>query len=526
VVGALVVAAALATVSPGAVAAGPGTHSNPATTGTGQGTKHMTRHRGPAINLRTPAAVKRYLRSRGFDPRTFVIQIGRRNYAGPNCPGRGWHCTRATRVFQLAAAGGSNVGECTGQAPPGPGATQSCVIMQSSPTGNDATCSEQTDSPAADETCDISQTSDGGDNHAVASQAADNQIHGSTQTAQQKIRIRQTSGSGQNVATWQQTIHFVSQDHVPSSAESQDGHQVSLIDQTSSSGDSSSKGTQFEHFSQDAHGTSDITQAQNTNESPFTGPPEPAPLPTPLVAPTDCHPDPTFPANLETQPHICALVSQDSGSGRLSSDVNQMMHLQLNAHADGTITQTQGRTDGGLDLGVDQHSHGLATNHNTQHEHFQANGAAHVNLRQFQHGPLSHDGSPDPDQSDNPNDRADADQMSKLEESGTSQPTLDSLLIDDLTLLANDESALLDALSQPLLPLPLQEEGNVSEQDSTGSLHYSTSGNATGSTDFSTDTGHATDRESGPAITIDSFCGGLDPPPSSTGTCTSGPPTD
>ena len=33
------------------------------------------------------------------------------------------------------------------------------------------------------------------------------------------------------------------------------------------------------------------------------------------------------------------------------------------------------------------------------------------------------------------------------------------------------------------------------EQDSSGGLHYSTTGNATGSTDFSTNTGHAKDTE-------------------------------
>src|SRR5205085_6060237 len=187
------------------------------------------------------------------------------------------------------------------------------------------------------------------------------------------------------------------------------------------------------------------------------------------------------------------------------------------------ITQNQGLPVGGEDLGVDQHSTGLATNQNAQHEHFQANGATPVNLKQFQHGPVAGNGSPDPNQDVNPNDRADFDQKSKLEATGTSQPTNDTLLIPDSTLLANDENALLSALAETLPSLvPLQEEGDVLEQDSSGGLHYSTTGNATGSTDFSTNTGHAKDTESGPVITIVSECGGFDPPHS--GTCTSGPP--
>ena len=53
-------------------------------------------------NLATRAAVIRYVRSRGIDPTGLVIQRGARNYAGPNCPGKSWNCTRATKVVQIA----------------------------------------------------------------------------------------------------------------------------------------------------------------------------------------------------------------------------------------------------------------------------------------------------------------------------------------------------------------------------------------------------------------------------------------
>jgi hypothetical protein len=388
--------------------------------------------------------------------------------------------------------------------------------MQGASSGKTARCVESSDAPDANQLCEITQTSMTGDNNAYADQSIHNELQGSTQNGQQRIRITQTSSSGQNLATWSQTVHFMSQDQSGPTTQTQDGHQFAIILQKSTSGNSTSQGTQFEHITADAHdGT--IQQNQNTGPSPFT------------LSEQDCHRDSSTPAAaLITMPNTCAFVTQEgltTGSktaGTLRSDINQMNHLQLNAHSDGNITQTQGRFNGGLDLGVEQHSTGVATNHNSQHEHFQANGATKANLQQFQHGPVAGNGSPDPNQDDNTSDRADFDQKSKLQANGTSQPTLDTLLIDDATLLANDENALLSALGAPLLPVPLEGGGNMLEQDSTGGLHYSTSGNATGSTDFSTNTGHATDTESGPIITIESQCGSFDPP--NTGTCTSGPP--
>jgi hypothetical protein len=41
-------------------------------------------------NLRTRAGAARYLRAIGVNPHHFVIQRGVRNYAGANCPGKGW----------------------------------------------------------------------------------------------------------------------------------------------------------------------------------------------------------------------------------------------------------------------------------------------------------------------------------------------------------------------------------------------------------------------------------------------------
>ena len=39
------------------------------------------------VNLSTNAGARYYLRAIGLDPRKVVIQHGRKNYAGPSCPG-------------------------------------------------------------------------------------------------------------------------------------------------------------------------------------------------------------------------------------------------------------------------------------------------------------------------------------------------------------------------------------------------------------------------------------------------------
>ena len=65
------------------------------------------------LDLSSMAKIRHYLRSIGVDPRDVVIQRGHRNYAGPHCPGKGWNCTRATRVVQIATASGQNQFKCT-----------------------------------------------------------------------------------------------------------------------------------------------------------------------------------------------------------------------------------------------------------------------------------------------------------------------------------------------------------------------------------------------------------------------------
>src|SRR5438105_14773707 len=84
-----------------------------------------------------------------------VRQVGLRNYAGPNCPGKGWNCTTSTRVLQVATDDGENVVQCYGgtAGPPGSG---SCVIDQHG-TFNTAACVDRSKAPAPGQSCRVSQ---------------------------------------------------------------------------------------------------------------------------------------------------------------------------------------------------------------------------------------------------------------------------------------------------------------------------------------------------------------------------------
>ena len=140
-----------------------------------------------AINLSTNAGVKQYLRSLGISPRGVVIQRGARNYAGPNCPGKGWNCTRSQRVVQIATPaarvrGGAGTRSFFAKPPPPP------------PPVNVAKCSRTTGSS---QSCSVTQDAVAG---ASNSAQVDETITQSGQTlnGSQDAQITQTSVSGTN----------------------------------------------------------------------------------------------------------------------------------------------------------------------------------------------------------------------------------------------------------------------------------------------------------------------------------------
>jgi len=96
-------------------------------------------------DLSTLPEIASYLRSQGVNLKKVVIQRGARNYAGPNCPGMTWHCTRAAGIVVQAAQSGVNRFECTPVADREPGTVEptTCVLFQWNVEGNNhATCRE------------------------------------------------------------------------------------------------------------------------------------------------------------------------------------------------------------------------------------------------------------------------------------------------------------------------------------------------------------------------------------------------
>jgi hypothetical protein len=152
------------------------------------------------VELSTKAGVAKYLRSIGMNPRGVVIQRGLRNYAGPNCPGRRWTCTRSTRVFQIAKAGGTNKSECTPSVAVPSEEEPGCVIEQHNTDGNnDARCIQETNELPAVQDCMILQTNVNGNNRATVVQKVD-QNNDPNQSSSQSSRIDQQNLAGDNDA--------------------------------------------------------------------------------------------------------------------------------------------------------------------------------------------------------------------------------------------------------------------------------------------------------------------------------------
>ena len=399
----------------------------------------LAANRVPTIDFAKRQSIVRHLRSLGIDPRAVVFQRGKRNYAGPNCPGRDWNCTTATQVVQLASHnGGENHAVCKGE-----NATletpNKCVIVQGSLTesgNNHAVCIMRSHSPDATQSCEITQATATGRNHATAHQSVENTVQGtqqntppgSEQNARQEIQITQDTASGRNIAEWSSRAKFASH-HRNGGAQDQDVHQVALITQRAqdvtiggetipATGDSRSAGGQAHDLIAHAQGGA-ITQDQNQKPSPFG----------------DCHPDNGTPTGAQlTQPNACAVIYQVSGSGDLSSKLHQDSDLDAKAKTDVSIAINQGTPVGGLDYGIGQHTTGLATWDHPQREDFDANpdlkatpnpiapvlpaGAVFVH----QEGPMYGGGSPPPHQTSNPDSRAVLDQVSRLHVHTPSSP--------------------------------------------------------------------------------------------------------
>jgi len=203
--------------------------------------------RGPQahrqLHFKTPAAVLTYLKAHGVNTSGIVIQRGARNYAGPNCPGKRWNCTKARRVIQFATtAAASNSFVCSPESAQVPvtASPNDCTIVQAAPLSgdNNAKCVEQSSADAVTQNCSITQTNGGGNNNAVIVQLITE--NGQMPDAHQNAHVTQGNATGDNNSTLTQTIVQAASTKGPTVTQDQGARQMNSIDQTSAEGAQSS----------------------------------------------------------------------------------------------------------------------------------------------------------------------------------------------------------------------------------------------------------------------------------------------
>lgn len=304
-------------------------------------------------DLTTPAGIDRYLISLGVDPGTVVVQRGRRNYAGPNCPGKGWNCTTARRVVQVSRQ--SNFFQCT---PAGPGtnaATNTCVIVQASTTGtNNAICRMSDDGASVSQSCNVTQSNQSGSNLATVDLFA-RARGGTSHAATQGAAVTQTNVAGLNdLNSLQKADQYVTV--ATGGSQSQEAHQTLDASQSNGTGNNTSQVKQFQVIRATANIAGALTQHQNEDS---------------------------------LGPNLDADIDQESDSGTNHSLLDQGTNLNLQATSRTSVTQVQGSPTGGVKGTVDQSSSAPSTSVNHQDENINA----HANtppgtLTQTQFGPM------------------------------------------------------------------------------------------------------------------------------------------
>jgi hypothetical protein len=257
------------------------------------------------IDLSSLAAIDSYLASKGYDPSTFVHQVGMQNYAGPasGCPGIGWNCTTAARVVQLAFPGGQNVSDCDS----GP-----AVVVQSQAAWNDYSCSQ-----SESESVDVTQSGDS--NRLRVKQIIDERSSNpdTTQTAIEQVGVSQTGTKRNDVDVLQ-----IVRQTIGTSAEKDPANQVAnqeatITQHVSGAGSNFSKIHQGQD--QNISGTGTGSQSQNVTSQ----------LP-------DCAPETVTP----TAPNACVEVDQTTDHGTNNSRLLQKINQQ--GTTSGVATQQQG----------------------------------------------------------------------------------------------------------------------------------------------------------------------------------------
>jgi hypothetical protein len=220
------------------------------------------------INLSTRAGVVQYLASHGINARGVVVQRGLHNYAGPNCPGKGWTCTTAKRVLQIAAtAPSSNTFVCSPTADATATPPDGCVIDQFSSTGtNTAVCQESSANQNANQSCQVRQVNTSGTNKLTITQAV-NTGAGSSQSPTQYAGVIQENGSGANTVTLGQGITALVNQVDSSGTQTQEATQGVYISQSSGAGANTATVNQSQSLKAVAQKKPSLTQKQNTDDS-------------------------------------------------------------------------------------------------------------------------------------------------------------------------------------------------------------------------------------------------------------------
>jgi hypothetical protein len=264
------------------------------------------------------AAATGHVRTAGI---AVVKQVGLRNYAGPNCPGKGWNCTSSTRVLQVSTGDGQNKAECTGTL-----TGQNCVVSQTG-SSNTARCVERSTAAGAMQVCDITQS--GADNRAFVEQSID-QSEGSSQAGQQVAKVTQGPGTGTSASNDLKLSQDVKQMSKSADPQTQDAYQSAVILQTALGAGSNSSNIDQSQL-QKAFGSA--TQSQNASFS----------LPSGLL---DCV------SGFPTAPNSCADVVQHADAGKNANDLHQSIDEDANSGV--VANQDQGSSNGGLEGHVHQ----------------------------------------------------------------------------------------------------------------------------------------------------------------------------
>jgi hypothetical protein len=311
------------------------------------------------------AQVLAYLQGHGADPSHAIIQRGLRNYAGPNCPGTGWTCTKqVSDVVQLgpaALANPTNVATCI---------KTSCDITQTNTSAdNIAYCVQGGGGASATQQCTIDQTNSTGNNVANVGMVI-TQLANSTEQASQTASIDQENVSGNNTANLAQQIEQAligPGTTVPT--QDQEGTSSASVTQNSTSGNNNFNGYQQQQQSEYFNGsTTAVSQNQDDN----------------------------FDGNGISGPNESVVLVQNgspgtSATGQDNSALTQLIQqnqaINNNAAAPGS-TQAQGASNSGLDGSTNQFSSGVASENVHQNELQVQQPQDDSNITQTQFGPL------------------------------------------------------------------------------------------------------------------------------------------